>query len=385
MRASMAGAGLEEEGRGRDGRDDVSGDISDERAAALQRLREEISEKQGKMRALCDEKVILAQQVSALVSVWAQFEPGAAALACPSVFPCLSVCIPIYPFLSFAFPPQLESHLRSLNQELQHFSEDLKQDGRFMVDDPFTPVPDRRILSSSTSTTPLRTPSPSPNLPSPYVTPRRTPAAPAASPAAGVGGARGWGEPKGEGRGLSAVAVLASGSGGEGGGGGGGGVWEAKGEAWQGNQERESERGAGREAGRETGREAGREAGRDAGREREWERGGRGAALMPPPAALPLSRKKGGVSRGVPVGAGGERREVPEGGAGEQVYEPTYCICGQVSFGDMIACDNANCEGGEWFHYECLGLSIAMPRIHDKWFCPHCTSLHKKGMLHLPP
>ncbi|CAI6004158.1 unnamed protein product [Closterium sp. NIES-65] len=294
MRASMAGAGLEEEGRGRDGRDDVSGDISDERAAALQRLREEISEKQGKMRALCDEKVILAQQVSAL----------------------------------------LESHLRSLNQELQHFSEDLKQ---------------------------------------------------AASPAAGVGGARGWGEPKGEGRGLSAVAVLASGSGGEGGGGGGGGVWEAKGEAWQGNQERESERGAGREAGRETGREAGREAGRDAGREREWERGGRGAALMPPPAALPLSRKKGGVSRGVPVGAGGERREVPEGGAGEQVYEPTYCICGQVSFGDMIACDNANCEGGEWFHYECVGLSIAMPRIHDKWFCPHCTSLHKKGMLHLPP
>ncbi|CAI5986497.1 unnamed protein product [Closterium sp. NIES-65] len=202
-------------------------------------------------------------------------------------------------------------HLRSLNQELQHFSEDLKQ---------------------------------------------------AASPAAGVGGARGWGEPKGEGRGLSAVAVLASGSGGEGGGGGGGGVWEAKGEAWQGNQERESERGAGREAGRETGREAGREAGRDAGREREWERGGRGAALMPPPAAPPALEKEGRGEQGR-AGGGRWREEGGARGGGRR----------------------AGCEGGEWFHYECVGLSIAMPRIHDKWFCPHCTSLHKKGMLHLPP
>ncbi|CAI5502044.1 unnamed protein product [Closterium sp. Naga37s-1] len=68
--AERVAGGLEEEGAGRDGRDDVDGDVSDEREAALRRLREEISEKQGKMRALCDEKVILAQQVSALVSVW---------------------------------------------------------------------------------------------------------------------------------------------------------------------------------------------------------------------------------------------------------------------------------------------------------------------------
>lgn len=31
--------------------------------------------------------------------------------------------------------------------------------------------------------------------------------------------------------------------------------------------------------------------------------------------------------------------------------EPTYCICSQVSFGEMIACDNENCSI-EWFHYK---------------------------------
>ncbi|GJP56410.1 hypothetical protein CLOM_g15472, partial [Closterium sp. NIES-68] len=132
--------GVQRDDRHDDVRNDVSGDVSDEKAAALQRLREEISEKQQKMQALCDEKVILAQQVSAL----------------------------------------LESHLRSLNQELLQFEEDLKQDGRFIVDDPITPFPDRRILPSSTSTTPLRTPSPSPSL-----TPRRPLPPLAASPAVG--------------------------------------------------------------------------------------------------------------------------------------------------------------------------------------------------------
>ncbi|XP_031381491.1 PHD finger protein ING2-like isoform X1 [Punica granatum] len=54
--------------------------------------------------------------------------------------------------------------------------------------------------------------------------------------------------------------------------------------------------------------------------------------------------------------------------------EPTYCICQQVSFGDMIACDNENCQGGEWFHYSCVGLTPET-RFKGKWYCPTCRLL----------
>lgn len=54
--------------------------------------------------------------------------------------------------------------------------------------------------------------------------------------------------------------------------------------------------------------------------------------------------------------------------------EPTYCVCNQVSFGDMIACDNENCQGGEWFHYTCVGLTPET-RFKGKWYCPTCRQL----------
>jgi inhibitor of growth protein 4 len=54
--------------------------------------------------------------------------------------------------------------------------------------------------------------------------------------------------------------------------------------------------------------------------------------------------------------------------------EPTYCVCHQVSFGDMIACDNENCQGGEWFHYTCVGLTPET-RFKGKWYCPTCKML----------
>lgn len=36
--------------------------------------------------------------------------------------------------------------------------------------------------------------------------------------------------------------------------------------------------------------------------------------------------------------------------------EPTYCLCAQVSFGEMIGCDNAACPI-EWFHFSCVKLT----------------------------
>lgn len=46
-----------------------------------------------------------------------------------------------------------------------------------------------------------------------------------------------------------------------------------------------------------------------------------------------------------------------------------YCICRDVSYGDMIACDAPDCPF-EWFHYGCVNLTVA-PK--GRWFCPTCT------------
>jgi len=54
--------------------------------------------------------------------------------------------------------------------------------------------------------------------------------------------------------------------------------------------------------------------------------------------------------------------------------EPTYCICHQVSFGQMIACDNPECPI-EWFHIGCMGLN-QIPK--GKWYCPKCQAARKK-------
>ncbi|KAH9925299.1 uncharacterized protein B0H18DRAFT_1009544 [Fomitopsis serialis] len=51
--------------------------------------------------------------------------------------------------------------------------------------------------------------------------------------------------------------------------------------------------------------------------------------------------------------------------------EPCYCYCNQVSFGVMVACDNANCER-EWFHLGCVGLQEP-PSSKAKWYCRDCT------------
>uniref|UniRef100_A0A673XPN9 Inhibitor of growth protein n=1 Tax=Salmo trutta TaxID=8032 RepID=A0A673XPN9_SALTR len=54
--------------------------------------------------------------------------------------------------------------------------------------------------------------------------------------------------------------------------------------------------------------------------------------------------------------------------------EPRYCICNQVSYGEMVGCDNQDCPI-EWFHYGCVGLTEA-PK--GKWYCPQCTAAMKR-------
>ncbi|KAL4897472.1 inhibitor of growth proteins N-terminal histone-binding-domain-containing protein [Aspergillus ambiguus] len=61
-----------------------------------------------------------------------------------------------------------------------------------------------------------------------------------------------------------------------------------------------------------------------------------------------------------------EDEEEDEGGEDTRVY----CTCRTVSHGDMVACDNEDCEF-EWFHWKCVGLTREPV---GKWYCPQCAA-----------
>ncbi|KAL1749178.1 hypothetical protein HDZ31DRAFT_79039 [Schizophyllum fasciatum] len=48
----------------------------------------------------------------------------------------------------------------------------------------------------------------------------------------------------------------------------------------------------------------------------------------------------------------------------------TYCYCNQVSFGDMVGCDNADCPK-QWYHLSCVGLDEAP---EGDWYCNECSA-----------
>lgn len=54
--------------------------------------------------------------------------------------------------------------------------------------------------------------------------------------------------------------------------------------------------------------------------------------------------------------------------------DKVYCVCRQVSFGNMVACDNDECPY-EWFHWDCVGL-VEPPQ--GTWYCPTCTKAMKE-------
>lgn len=133
----------------------------------------------------------------------------------------------------------------------------------------------------------------------------------------------------------------------------------------------------------------------------------------------PRKRAGAAVAASTKKTADGKGREeelrAEEEAAGEEIDpdEPRYCVCGDVSFGTMICCENADVsfsslggwdglllglvpgdfestlglslrvEGGfanvvfiwqcekEWFHLECVGL-LEPPGRRAKWYCPEC-------------
>ncbi|KAK4128780.1 hypothetical protein N657DRAFT_629820 [Parathielavia appendiculata] len=69
----------------------------------------------------------------------------------------------------------------------------------------------------------------------------------------------------------------------------------------------------------------------------------------------------------------GELMEVDDDEAGD---DRKYCSCQNVSFGNMVACDNDECPY-EWFHWGCVGLKS---EPNGTWYCPECSEkLRRKG------
>lgn len=48
--------------------------------------------------------------------------------------------------------------------------------------------------------------------------------------------------------------------------------------------------------------------------------------------------------------------------------EPLYCTCKQVSYGQMIGCENTECPV-EWYHFQCVGIE---EEPSDPWYCQFC-------------
>jgi len=46
-----------------------------------------------------------------------------------------------------------------------------------------------------------------------------------------------------------------------------------------------------------------------------------------------------------------------------------YCVCNELSSGDMVGCDNHDCHR-QWFHFGCVGLNSAPKLKH--WYCDDC-------------
>jgi hypothetical protein len=78
-----------------------------------------------------------------------------------------------------------------------------------------------------------------------------------------------------------------------------------------------------------------------------------------PEAAAKRSHKKSSsvsTAYKAKIAAREEEESSREGDDEDDESEPRYCYCNQVSFGEMVACDNDACPT-EWFHLSCVGLT----------------------------
>ncbi|KAL4881952.1 hypothetical protein BJY04DRAFT_187732 [Aspergillus karnatakaensis] len=84
------------------------------------------------------------------------------------------------------------------------------------------------------------------------------------------------------------------------------------------------------------------------------------------------TQKKNGNSAPVapPPPVSDAEESLHEGDDEDEEGEPRYCYCNEISFGEMVACDNDACPR-EWFHLSCVGLTKP-PGRNVKWYCNEC-------------
>ena len=78
------------------------------------------------------------------------------------------------------------------------------------------------------------------------------------------------------------------------------------------------------------------------------------------PSATRLMRQ----ARTDPAGPSQEHTLAPAGSQNTGSDLALYCSCQRVSFGDMVACDNPNCQGGQW-------VSIPLSSVPYPYIHPH--------------
>lgn len=118
----------------------------------------------------------------------------------------------------------------------------------------------------------------------------------------------------------------------------------------------------------------------------------------PATSAKRSHKKNGGAPVMPPPPEEEEEESMHEGDDEDEEGEPRYCYCNEVSFGEMVACDNDACPR-EWFHLSCVGMTkppgkngklalflvnIAymygyLLTIPVKWYCNECKDSMRRS------
>ena len=62
----------------------------------------------------------------------------------------------------------------------------------------------------------------------------------------------------------------------------------------------------------------------------------------------------------------------------EASEEKKYCKCQQISYGEMICCDNPECKI-QWFHIKCVDIEDPH-KIVNKWYCSEECRIHAENL-----
>ncbi|KAF2867012.1 hypothetical protein BDV95DRAFT_598525 [Massariosphaeria phaeospora] len=100
--------------------------------------------------------------------------------------------------------------------------------------------------------------------------------------------------------------------------------------------------------------------------------------VLPSPAFKPTVKTKSNPPSSSASSVAPEQEFQEEDTEEDGDDEPRFCFCNEVSYGQMVGCDNDTCPR-EWFHLACVGLEKPPPS-KLKWFCgDECKEASSRG------